>query len=497
MKNYIDTYKETRRKLKAYEYVEWMMSWDQETEAPEASHDYRSKQYEVIAEEAYALESNPIYVEAIEKLYENLNQLDDPDFKVEIKKAYKALRMVKKVPKDEFIQYQVLVATSSQIWAKAKEQDNFEMFLPTLEKIVSFNRKLVKYLETDEMKGYDILLDMFEEGFGTKEYDYFFDKLKAELVPFVLEVTKETKKFNRKLTKSVFPIDQQRIFSNYLLDVFRYDRSRGLLKESAHPFTSGVSSVDTRITTHYHEDNITSAIFSTIHEMGHGIYELQNDPKYDDTQLHGGTSMGIHESQSRMFENMIGRSYAFWQAHYAKLQVLFPKQLKDISLEEFYRFVNQAKRSLIRIEADELTYPLHIMVRYEIERELINGKLKVKDLPKKWRSKMYEYLGMRPKTDKEGVLQDIHWSGGSFGYFPTYALGTAYAAQIYDAMNKDIRIDDAVRDDQFELINEWLKNHIHTYAQSKTPKEIMLLATGKPFDPSYYILYLKEKFKNL
>ena len=495
MENYIKLYKDYQKKLKAYEYVIWLMSWDQETEAPDLSVDYRSKQFQVMAEEAYQLESDPKYVEAIEKLYENLDQLEDQEFKIEIKKAYKALRIVKKVPKGEWIDYQVLTQSGSHIWAQAKDKNDFEMFAPTLEKIVDFNKKLVKYLETPELKGYDILLDIYEEGFGVEKYDQFFGKLREELVPFVLEVTTRSKeRFNKKLTKAVFPKDKQKAFSEYLLETFNYDTKKGLLKESAHPFTSGVSSVDTRITTHYHEDNFISSIFSTIHEMGHGIYELQNDPKYDDTALHGGTSLGIHESQSRMYENMIGRSLSFWKTHYAKLVELFPKQLKDVDVEQFYRFINQAKRSLIRIEADELTYSLHVMVRYELEKALISGKLKVKDLPKRWNRLMSQYVGKRPTTDQDGVLQDIHWSGGAFGYFPTYALGSAYAAQIYVSMNKDFNVNQAIENNDIAKINAWCKEHIHKFAQTKTPDEIMHIATGKEFSPHYYVDYLKEKF---
>ena len=497
MENYINTYKETLKKLKAYQYATWLMGWDQETEAPKGSIEYFSKQFQVLAEEMYDLQSNKEFVEAIEKLYENLDQINDLDFQVEIKKAYKELRIIKKVPKNELIEYEVLTANGSHIWAKAKDENNFDMFLPTLEKIVSFNRKLVQYLETDDLKGYDILLDMYEEGFGVKEYDLFFDTLKEKLVPFVLEVTKKEnqKKFSRKLSHGKFPIDKQKEFSNYLLDVFHYDRNHGLLKESAHPFTSGVSSKDTRITTHYHEHLPASSIFSTIHEMGHGLYELQNDSKYDETGLHGGSSLGIHESQSRMYENMIGRSYEFWQVHYPKLVELFPKPLKGITLDEFFQFINQAKRSLIRIEADELTYSLHVMVRYELEKQLINGNLKVKDLPKRWKSLMSKYVGVRPSTDKEGVLQDIHWSGGAIGYFPTYALGSAYAAQIYASMDKEIDIKQAILDNKIDIINKWLKEKIHQFGGSKTPKELLMISTSQPFDPNYYVNYLIEKFK--
>lgn len=495
MKKIIDLYESYRKKLKAYEYVFWLIGWDQETEAPKKSGEYRSKQYQVLAEQAYAISSDPKFIEAIETLYNNLDKIEDEDFKIEIKQAKKELRMVQKVPKDEYIEYQVLTQRASQIWEEAKNSDDFEMFAPTLEKIIVFNKKLVKYLETEELKGYDILLDMYEEGFSVGEYDKFFADLKEELVPFVLEVTTRPKdKFSRKLTKGRFPKDKQEQFSKYLLEVFNYDQNKGLLKESAHPFTSGVSSVDTRITTHYYEDNLLSSIFSTIHELGHGIYELQNDPKYDDTNLHGGTSLGIHESQSRMYENMIGRSYSFWTTHYPKLVEIFPKQLKNISVGEFYRFANQAKRSLIRVEADELTYSLHIMVRYELEKELINGKLKVKDLPKKWRQLMGRYVGKRPKTFQDGVLQDIHWSGGAIGYFPTYALGSAYAAQIYKTMSKEIDVDKAIEENNIALINNWLKEHVHKFAKTKTPKEILLISSKEEFNAKYYIEHLKEKF---
>lgn len=495
MNEYIKIYEEARQKIKAYEYFLWLYSWDAETEAPKESSKYSDQQFSVLYEEAYKVESDPKYIEAIEYLFNHLDEIEDHDFQVEIKKAYKELRIVIKVPKDEFLAYGLLCQQAQFVWIEAKEKNDFSLYAPTLAKIIDFNKKLVKYLETDEVKGYDVLLDMYEDGFGIKEYDEFFQVLKDELVPFVSVVTKQKgPKFSKKLTKGHFPKDKQEEFSKYLMKVFSYDQDKAVLKESAHPFTSGVSSKDTRITTHYHEDNVVSSIFSTIHEMGHAIYELQNDEKYDQTTLHGGTSLGIHESQSRMYENMIGRSYAFWQTHYYKLVELFPKQLKDTSSLDFYKYINQAKRSLIRIEADELTYSLHVLVRYELEKQMINGKVKVEDLPKKWNSLMSKYVGKKPSTDQEGILQDIHWSHGSIGYFPTYALGSAYAAQIYEAMNKDFSVEMAISNNDIARINEWTKEHIHKFAQSKTPKEIMTIATKENFNAKYYVDYLKRKF---
>ncbi|VEU82031.1 carboxypeptidase M32 [Acholeplasma hippikon] len=495
MQSYIDTYKNMRKRLKAYEYAMWVLSWDLETETPEGALDYRSEQVEVLTTELYALQTDSAYLEAIDKLYATRNSLDEL-LRREIEKIVKDMRLIKKMPKDEYIQYQVLMSKSSSIWAEAKAKNDFNLFLPTLEKIIDFTRKTTKYLQTPELKGYDVLLDMYEEGMTMKEYDAFFLNLREELVPFVLSATSGKKPLSRKLTKGFFSIEKQKEFNKYLTTVFNFDLNRGVLKQSVHPFESNFSSTDVRITTKYLENAVESAVFSTIHEMGHGIYEQQISKDLIDTRLNMGASMGIHESQSRMYENMIGRSYAFWENHFDKLKEIFAKELKGVSLLDFYQYINRAERTLIRTEADELTYPLHIMVRYEIEKQLISGKLKAKDLPKKWRKLYQQYVGVRPKTDAEGVLQDIHWAGGSFGYFPTYALGSAYAAQIYQAMNKDFNIENAISNNEIYKINDWLREKIHQYGSSKSPKELILNATGEPFNSKYYVDYLKRKFSN-
>lgn len=493
LEKHIAYYEQMRKRLKAYHYANWVLNWDMETETPSGAFEYRSEQIEVLSNEIYQLETDTEYLDAIEYMHAHLNELPEL-LRSEIKQSYKQLRLVKVVPKKEYIDYQVLLSQSGQIWAEARKNDDFEAFLPTLEKILTYNRKLVKYLETPTLKGYDVLLDMYEEGYTTKEYDAFFDRLKEDLVEFVLKATTQRKASSKKLTKGFFDKDKQKVFSEYLLDVFYFDRKHGLLKESAHPFSSNASSTDVRITTRYLENLLPSSIFSTIHELGHAIYEQQIDKKFLPTFIGNGASLGIHESQSRMYENMIGRSYAFWEAHYPKLKEIFPKELKQIDLLDFHQHINTAKRSLIRVEADELTYPLHIMARYEIEKLLINGKLKAKDLPKKWRLLYQKYVGVRPKNDSDGVLQDVHWSFGLIGYFPTYALGSAYAAQIYQAMNKEINVENAVSDNHIDLLNAWLKDKIHQYGSSKTPKELLLNATGEDFNPSYYIEYLKRKF---
>ncbi|MDD4468530.1 MAG: carboxypeptidase M32 [Acholeplasmataceae bacterium] len=487
-------YEQFKKEINAYKYALWLMGWDDETEAPKASKAYRTEQLEVLYTLVYKLEMDEKRLAAIDQLAKE--NLTGP-FKREIELEKKGIDQLRKIPQAEYIAYQVLISKSSQIWAEAKKNSDFEAFLPTLEEIIVFQKKLIKYLETDTLKGYDVLLDMYEENMGIKEYDEFFKVLNEKLVPFVLKTAKVKQKFPSVLLKGSFNIEKQKQFNHRLADILSYDLKKGVIKESVHPFTSGVVSVDTRVTTAYREDLIDAAIFSTIHEMGHGIYEQQVNPEFDGSILSGGVSMGIHESQSRLFENMIGRSKAFWDTHYPALQQIFAKELKKVTAEQFHLYVNRVKRDFIRIEADELTYSLHIMIRYEIEKALFNGKLQPKDLPKTWNRLYKKYLGLTVKNDAFGVLQDIHWSIGSFGYFPTYALGSAYAAQIYDVMNQEIDVEQCIKNNDICKINRWLKEHIHQYGKLKTPKEIILNATNKPFDPNYYVDYLVKKYTTI
>ncbi len=488
-----EKYLKFRKKNNAYSYALWLMSWDSETESPLDSHNYRVRQMEVLNKERYRLLMNEERIAAIETLLKEGNI--DNTFKRELELEKKSIDRIKKIPEEEFLNYQVLLQESKVIWKKAKEESDFKLFEKALDEVINYNKKMIKYLETDTLKGYDVLLDMYEEDMTVKDYDEFFDTLNKELVPFVLEVAKTKKRHPRVLTHGDFSKDIQRKFNRDLAKIFNYDLNKGVIKESIHPFTSGLVSVDTRITTAYHS-NLDSAIFSTIHEMGHAIYEQQVNPEFDGTALSGGVSMGIHESQSRFYENIIGRNYAFWEAHYDKLKEYFPV-LKRVSLDDFYAYINRVKCDFIRIDSDELTYSLHIMVRYEIEKQIFNGNLKTKDIPKLWNKLYKEYLGVTVKKDSLGVLQDIHWSQGSFGYFPTYALGSAIAAQLYYEMKKEFDVEETIKENEIYKINEWLKEKIHKYGRLHTPKELLMIATKESFNPSYYIKYLKEKFSEL
>lgn len=488
----INTYIDYRTKMQALEYASYIISWDSETEAPVGCLDERSKQVGVLSEMSYKLERSDEYIATVKILFEHLNELDDV-LKVEIKKVHKNLMESLKVPMEELVEYSILLAKAQNIWAEAKVNNDYNKFAPTLAEIIKFNKRYVKYLETEKLSGYNVLLDSYEEGMTKEKYDRFFNLLKEEIVPLVHKIN-EIKQADDLLKGKLFDINKQKEFADYLMDVMCFDKSRGLMKESEHPFTSGYGTSDVRVTNHYYEDLLTSSIFSAIHELGHATYDQQCDPTLDATFLSGGSSMAIHESQSRFYENIVGRSYEFWVRHYPKLQNIFSEELCDVTLDEFYKYINKVECSLIRTEADELTYPLHVMVRYEIEKLIIESDVDVYELPKIWNKLYKEYLGIDVPSDKEGILQDVHWAGGSFGYFPTYALGSAYGAQMLDAMRKDLDFEKIIGEENLNKINEWLKNKIHIYGGTKTPDELMIISTGKSFDAAYYVEYLKNKF---
>lgn len=496
MEELINKYLNIRKKIKALSFVWYLTSWDSETEAPIKCFDLRSEQTGVLAEIEHDILMNEQNKQIVYSLFEQKDQLPK-ELKKEISDLYKSLKKKELIPINELIEYEKLLSKSTSVWTQAKIDNNYELFKPYLEKIISFNRNYVKYLETDKMKGYDILLDEYEEGSNVKFYDEFFTLLKKEIVPLVKEITSQKQSLNEEFTKKKYNIEKQKSFCKYLMQVMKFDFNRGLMKESEHPFTSGFGTTDVRITNHYYENLLTSSIFSVIHESGHALYEMQCNPELNDTLLGGGASMAMHESQSRFYENIIGRNKEFWVQHYPILQKTFKKELKDTTINDFYLYINKVENSLIRTEADELTYPLHIMIRYELEKGLMNGTITTDELPQRWNEMYKEYLGIDVPNDSQGVLQDVHWAGGSFGYFPTYALGSAYAAQFYHEMKKDINVDEIIKNEDLTKINEWLKNKIHFYGQTKTPEEILVSATNEKFNPKYYIDYLKDKYKKI
>lgn len=492
--DYKKTYLEFKKELDALTYALWIIGFDSETEMPAGAQEYKSTQRAVLNEKYITLYLDPLRLEAIKQL--SLSNLEQP-FKRQIELEYKRLLKTIKIPKEELIAQSILLDKANQVYKQAKKENDFSLFEPILEAIINYKKKTIKYLETDDLKGYDVLLNDYHEGLKVSDYDEYFNLLKLELVPFVEVVSKKKLIYPSILDKGPFNIAKQKEFNHYLLNTLGYDLNHGLLKESVHPFTSSVTAKDVRITTAYDEADLQSAIFSTIHEMGHGIYEQQTKEEYQGTVLEDIESLAMHESQSRLYENMIGRSYEFWINHYKKLTELFKEELKDVSLEAFYKYINKVEKGFIRVNADELTYSLHIMIRYEIEKKIFNENLPVSEIKSLWNKLYHEYLGLIVKDDKDGVLQDIHWSGGSFGYFPTYSLGSAIAAQLFNKMSKEVDVNKAILDNEMTLINSWLKTHIHQHGSFKTPNEIIMDATGEDFRPKYYVEYLIEKYKKI
>ena len=486
--------KKLQQRLAALNHTSGVLYLDATTAAPSDTWEGRGKTMEYLSELSYQLMTAPENAELYDYLYQRREELDAQTVREleELKKDYDRRR---KIPAEDYIAYSVLLNDAQGVWHKAKAEDDFAAFAPYLEKIVDYNRKFAAVYDPEKAP-YDALLNEYEEGISMETLDAFFAKLRQSIVPLIAKIQKAEQIDNSFLHRH-YPVAQQRKLSDYLMEVMGMDRSHCGLAETEHPYTTGFNNKDVRITTHYYENNMVSSMFSVIHEGGHALYELGCDDCYNYSALSGGVSMGIHESQSRFYENLIGRSRAFVHAIFPKLLELFPEQLSDVDEEKFYRAINRAEPGLIRIEADELTYCLHIMVRYEIEKQLIAGTLAVADVPKVWKQLYREYLGVEVPNDQKGCLQDSHWSGGSIGYFPSYALGSAYGAQMLSRMEQELGdVYGKVAQGDLSAVTGWLKEHIHHYASFKKPGQLLTEVCGG-FDPTYYTEYLVRKFSDL
>ena len=475
-----------------------LFEWDAETEAPVDAEEMNAKAVEILSTEYY----KTIINDEVKQLLLQLSDTDDLSstetaIVKELKKQYDDMEPI---PQEEYQAFRGLIARGPSIWAKAKQNKDYESFAPTLKEIIDYQIKFIDYrlkASGKSMAPYDLLLNDFEEGFTMKELDVFFDNLKKEIIPLLQTVVKKKDKIDKTYNHLHYPADKQKPFNKMLAEHVGFDFNRGVIKESAHPFTTNFHNRDVRITTHYYEDNLESALFSTIHESGHALYEMHIADELAGTPVGTGVSMGMHEGQSRLFENNFGRSREFWIPLYDQLKETYPENLKEIDLDHFILGINKSTPSLIRTEADELTYCLHIMVRYEVEKMIFSGEVSIDELPQIWNQKYSEYLGVTPSNDAEGILQDIHWATGSFGYFPSYALGTAIAAQIHAHLKTVMPLEKHLEEGNFAPINDYLKEHLHSFGKTKTTNELLQGMMGENFNPQYYIDYLKEKYTHL
>lgn len=474
----------------AYHTAINIMDWDANTTAPEEASEYTARAAGILSQERFTALINP----QVKEIMQNLDEdgLDTVQ-KAILRRLKKEFEKSEAVPANEMGEFTELTSRSTNAWQKAKKEQDFSLYAPYLEKVIAYKKKLGGYSRKDGSRLYDALLDGYEESFHIEDLDRFFDKLKKEIIPLLRRI-EEAEEIDDSFFYLDYDIEKQKEFNRYLAEYMGFDFKRGVIAESEHPFTTGWHNHDVRITTHYYKNNLPSAILSTIHEGGHALYEQGISDAFTQTLVGEGASCAMHESQSRFYENIIGRSEAFWEPLYPKLTEMFPEQLGQVSLRQFVRALNKVKADLIRTESDELTYCLHIMVRYELEKKMVEEEIPVEELPKLWNQKYEEYLGVKPGNDAEGIMQDVHWSMGDIGYFPSYALGNAFAAQIYHTMKKELPVDELLRQGKISEITAYLREHIHQYGASREPRELLKALTGEEFNADYYIDYLKEKF---
>ena len=484
---------ELQQKLYAFRTASSALYLDGVTVAPRDTSEGRGVALGILAGEEHKLFSSAETGELIAFLEQHKDELTAEVARqvVLLRRSYDQLS---RIPAAEYMEYAQLTNQASDVWHRAKETSDFELFRPVLEKLVAFQKKFAGYYDAKKAP-YDALLNEYERGMTMEKLDVFFATLRERLVP-VIRAIGEVPQVEDGFLHKTYPIEDQRKFSDYLMEVLGMDRSHSTIGETEHPLTLNFTSQDVRITTNYSETDLAGSMYSVIHEGGHALYELGVNPAYDYNCLAGGVSMGVHESQSRFYENLIGRSLPFIRAIYPRVQQFFPEQLKDVTAEDFYKAVNKAQPSLIRTEADELTYCFHVMIRYEIEKQLIGGSLEVKDVPQTWNALYKEYLGVDVPDDKHGCLQDSHWSGGMFGYFPSYALGSAYGAQMLRNMEKEMDVWGPVSKGDLSAVTAWLKDKVHKYGCLLEPGDIVKQACGD-FDPTVYTNYLEDKYSRL
>jgi carboxypeptidase Taq len=495
--NFEEKLKEFKDYLTKLEYLnsaESVLSWDMMVGIPKKGKAYRSEVLGYLSGEAYKIQTSDKMKEFID-YFEVQENLDDVT-KAMVYNAKKTYDQTKKIPEDRYTEYVILASNSFSYWEEARAKSDFSIFRPYLEKIIEFNKEFLGYWGYEGNK-YNTLLDFYEPGITVESLDKVFGELREAIVSLLNKIQKSSVKPNVEFFYKHFTKQEQEEFGIFVLEKLGYDFEAGKIDVSTHPFTTTFDNKDVRITTRYDENEFRGALFSSIHEGGHAIYEQDIPDELKGTGLATGASMGIHESQSRYYENIMGRSKEFWKYFYPEAQKRF-KQFEGVSLKEFYRAINIVEPSLIRTEADELTYSLHVIIRYEIEKALFNEEIGIDELPKVWNAKYKEYLGVEPKNDAEGVLQDMHWSDGSFGYFPSYALGNLYGAQFLGKMLKDIPdYYSLIEKGEFNQIHEWLKENIHKYGSVYKPAEIIKMVTGEELSAKYFIDYLNTKYTEI
>lgn len=490
----IQSFHALQSKLSAYHHAMSLIYYDGATTAPKGTAPNRAHALAILSEETYKMSTSQETVSMLEFLDAHKDELTPNDARA-VYLALKDIKKMKKIPMDEYIAYEELLVEADDVWHKAKEESNFELFCPVLERIFETTIRHAGYCAPDKHP-YNYCLDKYEGGLTMEKCDEFFAALKSKIIPLIKKIS-QREQVSDECIKGDFDEPSQEKFSYELMKAMGIDLDHCGFGTTEHPFTTSIGSHhDVRITTNYERSNLSYSMFSVIHEGGHALYDMNSADELAYTFLDGGVSMGIHESQSRFYENLLGRSREFINYIFPKVQECFP-QLEGYTAEDMYRAVNLVTPSLIRTEADEVTYCLHVMIRYELEKRVVGGELAVKDLPAEWNRLYKEYLGVDVPDDKHGVLQDSHWSGGGIGYFPSYALGSAYGAHLLHKMKETVDVEKCLSEGNFAPINEWNREHIWKFGCTKEPDVLLREALGEEFDPAYYTEYLEKKYSEI
>jgi carboxypeptidase Taq len=488
-------YKTRLAKIADINYTIALQSWDQETYMPEKGANFRAQQIATLSGLSHGMATSEELGKILEELNKNPKDLSEKE-KRNVARSLKDYKKSKKYT-TEFVE--LLSKTTSecfQAWQKAKKENDFSIYVPYLTEMVDLKKQEADLLGY-EGHPYNALLDQYEPDAKVADLDILFADVRQQLVGFVKKIADAEQNDDSFMYKH-YPKDKQWTYGIELLKQMHYDFEAGRQDISIHPFTTSFSSLDVRVTTKILEDNLQSMIWSCIHEGGHGLYEQGLLSEEYGLPSGEAISLGIHESQSRLWENNVGRGLSFWKANYAKLQSYYPENLKKVSLDQFYKAMNRVEPSLIRIEADELTYHFHILIRYEIEKALMEGKIKVSELPEYWNARYKEYLGVKVTSNAEGVLQDIHWSHGSIGYFPTYSLGSFYAAQFFNQAKKEIKdLEKNIEEGNLLSLLQWLREKIHKHGKFYSAEELCIKVTGEKLNFKYFMDYAKYKYSSI
>jgi carboxypeptidase Taq len=468
-----------------------LLGWDQQVMMPPGGAAVRAEQLGTVGRIAHQKFIDPAVGSLIDDLrgWAEQHEYDSTEASL-VRVAAKDWEKASKVSPDLRAEMSRSAALANPVWVEARKTNDFKSFLPVLRKNLDLRKRYIECFEVDD-EPYDIVLDDYERGMRTKEVRRIFDYLKEHQAPLVKEVAargeSETRVHN-------FAIEPQKVFELEVLREFGFTEDAWRLDPTVHPFASGTGVTDIRITTRYFTEHL-GGLFGTMHEFGHGLYENQVDPSLERTPLARGVSLGMHESQSRMWENLVGRSQPFWRRFFPRLQELQPDALAGYDVERWYREVNTVEPTLIRVEADETTYNLHIILRFELEQAMLADEFPLEQLPEEWNRRIWDYLGIEVPNDTEGVLQDVHWSGGSIGYFPTYALGNLISAQIWEKITAEVPgLEEGFEQGEFGPLRDWLRENLHRHGRKFSPRETLELVSGSAeIDPAPYVRYLREK----